>query len=152
MDEIFLIQTLDVTVKVILSAALSSIIGMEREYRQKIAGLRTHILVGVGSTLVVLTSIYTFEAYKDSTMMDPTRMAAGVIQGIGFLCAGTIIKAGDNVRGLTTAATLWIVACLGLAVGSGFYTAAVIVTIVVMGVLTLVRLFEAKLANKLDQH
>jgi len=139
---------LEITVKIFLSIFLSGLIGLEREFRQKGAGLRTHILVGVGSALIVLTSLHVFNMYKDITIVDPTRMITGIVTGIGFLCAGTIIRAGANVRGLTTAATLWIVSGLGIAVGAGDYGAAIIVTIAVSFVLIVVRSFEEKLGEK----
>ena len=132
----------EIFVKIFLSVLLSGLIGIEREYRQKIAGIKTHILVGVGSTLVVLTSLHLFEVYQARTVVDPTRMIAGIIQGIGFLCAGTIIRAGSNVIGLTTAATLWIVSGIGIAVGAGDYVSAVAVSIVCVLTLTLVRYLE----------
>ena len=139
---------LEITVKVFLAIFLSGLIGLEREFRQKGAGLRTHILVGVGSTLIVLTSLKVFDTYKDVTIVDPTRMITGIVTGIGFLCAGTIIRAGANVRGLTTAATLWIVSGLGVAVGAGDYASAIIVTLAVSFVLVVVRSFEKKLGEK----
>ena len=134
-----------VTFKIILSVTLSSIVGLEREFRGKIAGLRTHILVGLGSTLIVLTSLYLFDIYHTATNpVDPSRLIAGLVTGIGFLCGGTIIKDRDSVRGLTTSATLWIVSCLGISVGVGHYSAAIIGTIVVFLVLTVVRYAEMK--------
>lgn len=137
------------TLKIVLTVILSGLIGIERETRNKVAGLRTHILVGVGSALVVLTSFYIFDIYKSVTIVEPTRMIAGIITGIGFLCAGTIIRGGEQVSGLTTAATLWIVSCIGIAVGSGHYSAAIIVTIIVFFVLTVMRSFEYKLGERL---
>ena len=143
MSELF-----ETTFKIVLSILLSSLIGYEREMRQKGAGLRTHILVGVGSTLIVLTSLHLFDVYKDVTVIDPTRMITGIVTGIGFLCAGTIIQAESRVRGLTTAAALWIVSGVGIAVGAGHYSAAVIVSIVVFGVLISMRSVERKLSKK----
>lgn len=137
-----------VTFKVILIILLSGIIGLEREIRQKGAGLRTHILVGVGSTLIVLTSIYLFDIYKDKAVIDPTRIISNIVTGIGFLCAGTIIRAGTNVIGLTTAATLWIVSGLGISVGAGHYSAAAVVTACVVIVLIFVRYLEFKISEK----
>ena len=134
--------------KVLLAVLLSSLIGFERELRQKGAGLRTHILVGLGSTLIVLTSLHLFDIYKDITVIDPTRMITGIITGIGFLCAGTIIQAQSGVRGLTTAATLWIVSCVGIAVGAGHYLAAVFVSIIIFFVLIPMRSVEYKLSKK----
>lgn len=135
-----------VTMRILLAIILSGIIGIERELRQKGAGLRTHILVGVGSALIVLTSLHIFDIYKDVTIVDPTRMIAGIVTGVGFLCAGTIIQAESHVRGLTTAATLWIVSGLGIAVGSGNYPAAIISTIAVTFVLIFVRAIDAKVS------
>lgn len=129
------------TQKIFLSICLCGIIGLERELRNKGAGLRTHILVGVSATLVALTSFYLSDIYKDSNL-DPSRLLHGVITGIGFLCAGTIIRGGNQVSGLTTAASLWTVACIGIAVGAGQYTASIIFTFVVTFVLIGVRRLE----------
>ena len=119
----------EILIRLILSVILSGIIGLEREKRRKDAGFRTHILVGLGSTLIMLTSLYVFDIYKDSTAIDPARIASGVITGIGFLGAGAIIRSGGDVKGLTTAACLWIVAAIGLAVGSGYYFASFVTSI-----------------------
>jgi len=128
--------------KIFLSIFLCGAIGFERELRHKGAGLRTHILVGVSATLVALTSFYLSDIYKESNL-DPTRLLHGVITGIGFLCAGTIIRGGNQVTGLTTAASLWTVACIGIAVGAGQYTASIIFTVVVTFVLIGVRRLES---------
>lgn len=139
----------DIFLKIILATILSMMMGFERGLRHKGSDLRTHILVGVGSTLIVLTSIYLFDIYKDKTnVVDPSRMIAAIIQGIGFLCAGTIIRAGSNVKGLTTAATLWIVSGVGIAVGVGHFEAAILVSILVSGVLICVRPLEQKLDER----
>ncbi len=140
--------TTEIFIKIILAIVLSGLIGLERELRQKGAGLRTHILVGVGSTLIVLTSLHLFDMYKDVTIVDPTRMITGIVTGIGFLCAGTIIRSGDQVKGLTTAATLWIVSGVGIAVGAGHYSAATVVSSIVCLVLIIVRSLEIKIAKK----
>ncbi|MBF0521805.1 MAG: MgtC/SapB family protein [Candidatus Omnitrophica bacterium] len=132
-------------IKIVLTIFLCSVIGAEREVRSKVAGLRTHILVGVGSCLIVLTSLYLFDIYKGVVVIDPTRMIANIITGIGFLCAGTIIRSGPSVIGLTTAATLWIVSCIGISVGAGHYTAAVMVTLVVFIVLVGMRSIDSRL-------
>ena len=139
----------DMFLKIILAVILSILMGFERGLRHKGADLRTYILVGVGSTLIVLTSIYLFDIYKDkTTAVDPTRMIAGIVQGIGFLCAGTIIRAGSHVKGLTTAATLWIVSGVGIAVGAGQFEAAILVSVIVSLVLICVRPLEQKLDEK----
>lgn len=137
--------------RIILSVVLSGMIGIEREFRQKGAGLRTHILVGLGSTLIVLTSLYIFDTYKSIAIFDPTRMISGIVTGIGFLCAGTIIQAESRVMGLTSAAVLWIVSGVGIAVGAGHYVAAVAVSAIVFFVLVVLRSFEQKLVHKIKQ-
>lgn len=137
-----------VIVRLILSALLSGLIGVERQLHRRAAGLRTHILVCVGSTLIMLTSLYIFDIYKEIAPVDPSRIAAGVITGIGFLGAGTIIRYGEEIRGLTTAASLWVVAAVGLAVGCGFYSAAIAATILVLMALLLLRRLENKILGK----
>ncbi len=127
--------------KFLLSIALCGIIGLERELRHKGAGLRTHILVGVSATLVTLTSFYLSDIYNSSGL-DPSRLLHGVITGIGFLCAGTIIRAGNQISGLTTAASLWTTACIGIAVGAGQYIASIIFTVLVTFILIGVRHIE----------
>ncbi|MGZ7442407.1 MgtC/SapB family protein [Paenibacillus sp. TH7-28] len=107
---------------------MGGIIGYEREINRHAAGLRTNILVCVGSTLIMLLSIYGFTQFlnEPSVRSDPARLAAQVISGIGFLGAGTIMQRGSSIKGLTTAATLWVMAAIGLAVGAGFYYPAVV--------------------------
>ncbi|HPB68390.1 MAG TPA: MgtC/SapB family protein [Candidatus Omnitrophota bacterium] len=135
--------------KLVLTILLCSLIGGEREARNKGAGLRTHILVGLGSGLFVLTSYHIFYTFKNETLVDPTRIITGIVTGIGFLCAGTIIRCESNVIGLTTAATLWIVSGIGMAVGAGLYSAAIVVTLAVFFVLVGVRSLEKRLKNRL---
>ncbi|CDF58455.1 MgtC/SapB family protein [Thermobrachium celere] len=117
-----------VVFKLILSLLLGGIVGYEREFKNRPAGLRTHVLVCLGATLVQIISI---DYYKVNgvTNYDPMRLGAQVISGIGFLGAGTILKEGVNVKGLTTAASIWAVACIGLAVGSGLYFEGIITTL-----------------------
>src|SRR2546421_3670477 len=118
--------------RVALAAALGAVLGLERELRDREAGLRTHLLVSLGSALFTIVGAYGFHAFLDSganvVRADPTRIAAQIVTGIGFLGAGAIIRQGLSVRGLTTAATLWVVAAVGLAAGAGYYSAAVIST------------------------
>ncbi len=133
-----------VILRLTLSVLLSGLIGMERQMHRRTAGLRTHILVSLGSCLIMLTSLYVFDIYKDKVPLDPARIAAGVITGIGFLGAGTIIQEREGVRGLTTAASLWVVASLGLAVGIGFYSAAMFTTLLALIVLFFLRYIEAR--------
>ena len=122
--------------RLVLAAVLGGAIGIERELREREAGLRTHLLVSVGSALFTIVSAYGFHAFLTSgqsvVRADPTRIAAQIVTGIGFLGAGAIIRQGLSVRGLTTAATLWVVAAVGLASGAGYYSAAVITTALVL--------------------
>ncbi|HZK39117.1 MAG TPA: MgtC/SapB family protein [Clostridia bacterium] len=112
-----------------LAGVFGGIIGFEREHSHRPAGFRTHILVAVGAALVMLTSSYIFTEYQGLTNMDPARLGAQVISGIGFLGAGTILREGFSVKGLTTAASLWAVSCIGLAVGIGYYEGALVATV-----------------------
>lgn len=134
--------------RLLMATLLSGLIGFEREARGRTAGFRTHILVCLGATLIMLTSIYIFEAYKSVASMDPARIAAQVVTGIGFLGAGTIIRSGASVRGLTTAASLWAVAGIGLAVGVGFYFGAIVTTILVFVTLEVFSKMEEALDMK----
>jgi putative Mg2+ transporter-C (MgtC) family protein len=126
-------DTLTVLVRLLVSFVLGGVIGLERESHRRPAGLRTHILVATGSCLVTLVSIYSASVASPlgGSAVDPTRIAANIITGIGFLGAGTILRDGMTVRGLTTAASLWVVAGMGLAVGFGFYAGALAVAILV---------------------
>lgn len=121
----------EMVLRLLLAAFLGGIIGLERENLNKAAGLRTHTLVSVGSCLIMLVSISMYKQFNSEVNADPARLAAQVVSGIGFLGAGTIMRSGVNVKGLTTAATLWVVAGIGLAVGSGNYLAASLTTILV---------------------
>ncbi|MFH1790541.1 MAG: MgtC/SapB family protein [Candidatus Omnitrophota bacterium] len=125
----------EITAKLLLACMLSAMIGLEREIHGSPAGLRTHILVCVGSCLIMLTSIHIFHVYKQLAPVDPSRIAAGVVTGIGFLGAGTILHYRGSVLGLTTAASIWLVAAVGLAVGTSFYAGALVTA--ALGVLTL---------------
>jgi putative Mg2+ transporter-C (MgtC) family protein len=126
----------EVLLRLALAAVLGAAIGFERELREREAGLRTHLLVSLGSALFTIVSAYGFHAFLTSgasvVRADPTRIAAQIVTGIGFLGAGAIIRQGLSVRGLTTAATLWVVAAIGLAAGAGYYSAAVITTVLVL--------------------
>lgn len=135
----------DITVRLLLAVVLGGLIGLERDKRDLPAGFRTHILVCLGSALVMLISIYGFEDVIDRTNIqaDPARLAAQVVSGIGFLGAGTILVHGFAIRGLTTAASLWVVAGIGLAVGAGFYFGAVLTTALVLFSLVLLNRLES---------
>jgi len=117
--------------KLLVACLLGGLIGYQRESSHRPAGLRTHILVCVGSALVMVTSEYIFNVYKGVTNLDPARLGAQVISGIGFLGAGTILSDGSTVKGLTTAAGLWAVSCIGIAIGAGFYSGGITAALLV---------------------
>lgn len=136
--------------KLFIAAILGGLIGWERETRGRPAGLRTHLLVCIGVTLMMLVSEHIFtnyEGYKNDSVLriDPARIAAQVVTGIGFLGAGTIIRARASIRGLTTAASLWLVAGIGLAVGSGFILPAVFTTAIAIATLILLPKVEGRM-------
>lgn len=137
-----------IILRLTVALVLSGLVGLERQVHRRTAGFRTHILVSLGSCLIMLTSMYVFDIYKNVTAIDPSRIAAGVITGIGFLGAGAILResGGDGIKGLTTAASLWVVAAIGLAVGCGFYKAAVFTTALTLVVLLFLRYIEAALS------
>jgi putative Mg2+ transporter-C (MgtC) family protein len=132
-----------------IAALIGGAIGFERETLEKSAGLRTHMLVCVGAALFMVCSLLLVEEFKDSSLVsrvDPTRIASTIVTGIGFLGAGIIFRNEEGVRGLTTAAGLWVAAAIGMAVGSGFY-----ITAVGSGILTLIILFVMRrLQQRLD--
>lgn len=131
-----------VIISLLLSIGCCSIIGIEREKRGRSAGLRTHLLVGFGSTIIMVISIYGFSSIW--TTRDPARLAAQVIAGVGFLGAGAIIhnKSGSGIKGLTTASTIWLVMAIGLACGSFNFLLAILATAIVLIVLTVFRKVE----------
>lgn len=137
-----MISVLEILVRLVVAAVCGSVIGYQREITERPAGFRTHVLVCIGSALIMMVSIYPF---GDASRVDPTRIAAQVVTGIGFLGAGTIIRQGSIVRGLTTAASLWTIAGVGLAVGAGFYSAALLTTALVFVVLSGFKIIETRL-------
>lgn len=134
----------EMILRIALAMAIGGAIGWEREKSNRPAGFRTHILVAVGAAVVMLLGEMSLEKYADITTLDPTRLGAQVISGIGFLGAGTILRDGISVRGLTTAASLWAVACLGLAAGGGFYEAAALGFIAIILTLTIFEYLEKR--------
>jgi putative Mg2+ transporter-C (MgtC) family protein len=134
--------------RVVVAAGLGGAIGLERELREREAGFRTHLLVSVGSCLFTLVSAYGFSEFRTGSV-DPTRIAAQIVTGIGFLGAGAIIRQGFSVRGLTTAATLWVVAAIGMASGAGYFSAAVITTALVLFSLWPLRIVAFRMVNRL---
>ena len=139
---------MEILIRIVVSIILGSIIGLEREITNKSAGLRTQILVCLGSCIFTILSIYGFStAVTLYPLGDPARIAAQIITGIGFIGAGTVLRNGPTVFGLTTAATLWMAASIGMACGSGMYDVATIATFASVLVLTLIRVFERKVLN-----
>lgn len=139
-DNFYIILT-----RLLIALVLAGVIGFERELKNHSAGFRTHILVGVGSCLMMLLSLFGFEMFLeeyDNIRFDPARIPSYVISGIGFLGAGTIIVYGGTIRGLTTAASIWTVAGLGLVVGAGMYAAAVLTTVIILLSLIFLNNFE----------
>ncbi len=143
-----MIGSLQIVFRLLLAAVLGGMVGLERELHEKAAGFRTHILVCIGSCLMMLTSLHIFDIYKGLTTLDPARIAAQVVTGIGFLGAGTIIRYGATVRGLTTAASIWTIAGVGLAVGSGFYLAAIITSLIMLLSLYMLSRVDATVSKK----
>jgi len=130
--------TLQMILRLCLASLLGGVVGIERGSGDRPAGLRTHILVSAGSALLMLVSAYAFQDWAGNH--DPGRIAAQVVSGIGFLGAGTILHEGFNVRGLTTAASLWMVAAIGLACGAGMYIIAIVATVIML--ITLITFHE----------
>lgn len=132
--------------------AVGGVIGLERSYHGRPAGFRTHTLVCLASSMLMLVTLYQAKwlppgASIDSFRTDPTRMAQGIMTGIGFLGAGVIFKEGLSVRGLTTAASIWMTSAIGVLIGIGFYYPAVVATILTVGVLSLFRVIEARIPS-----
>ena len=147
------IENADILLRIIFSIILGSIIGLERELTNKSAGLRTQIMVCLGSCLFTILSIYGFStAVTLYPLGDPSRVAAQIITGIGFIGAGTVLRQGLTVTGLTTASTLWIVAAIGMACGCGKLNIAVVSTILAVAILVLIRMFEMKIMPKNLKH
>jgi len=123
---------LDLSARLIIAAILGALIGAEREYHGHPAGIRTHMLVALGSAIFTVLSIHGFGQEADASRVDPTRIAAQIVTGIGFLGAGAILKDGVVIRGLTTAASLWATAAVGLGAGAGEYVVAIVGAAVVL--------------------
>ena len=136
-----------VFIALVLSVVLCGAIGIEREWKGRSAGLRTHLLVGVGSCIIMIISIYGFPALFENKR-DVARLAASVITGVGFLGAGTIVHRGSGIKGLTTAATIWIVMAIGLACGSFNFVIAIASTLIILFVLVSFQKVEAKINER----
>lgn len=145
-----MINPVDTIIRLLLGALLGGIIGFERQSHGRPAGFRTHLLVSLASVLIMIVSddYYRLSALNPEIIrIDPARIAAGAITGIGFLGAGVIIKSGFTVQGLTTAACLWVVSAIGLAVGSGLYLAAIVTFIITIFALLILRKVETGISR-----
>lgn len=147
------LSPVDILMRMLCAMVVGTIIGIEREYTHRPAGLRTHILVALGACAVMITGQLIFSQYRPlGGTSDPARLAAQVISGVGFLGAGTIMREGVNVKGLTTAASLWAVACLGIAAGGGYYQVALIGMVLMFITLTLLELLQNLLMKGNRRH
>lgn len=139
----------DVFLRMLCAMAVGTVIGTEREYSKRPAGMRTHILVALGACAVMLTGQMIFIQYNAyGATPDPARLAAQVITGVGFLGAGTILREGPTVHGLTTAASLWAVACLGVAAGGGYFAIALVGTVFIFITLTFFEMLQNRLVGQ----
>ena len=143
----------EISFRLIAALAAGGLIGLERSYRGRAAGFRTHALVCIASSLLMLVTVYEshwFHADSEGARatIDPTRMAQGIMTGIGFLGAGVIVKEGLSVRGLTTAASIWVTAAIGILTGIGFYFAAGLGTVLTLGTLSLFRWIEGRIPTE----
>ena len=139
---------IDTAVRMAVAAVMGMAIGVERELREQAAGLRTHMLVAVGACLFTIVSAYGFQGV--ATDVDPSRVAAQIVTGIGFLGAGAILREGLSVRGLTTAASLWITAAIGMAVGLGMYWASGVAVAITLVSLLALRPFRRRLRGRAE--
>ena len=146
------LSDLDIGLRLLLSAVLGGAIGVEREIRDREAGIRTHLLVALGACLFTLLSAYGFHSFLASgatvVRADPTRIAAQIVTGIGFLGAGAIIREGLSVRGLTTAGSLWVSAAIGMAAGAGWYVAAIGTTVITIVALWPLRIYAYRIIER----
>jgi len=149
-------EWLNILTHLLVATAAGGLIGLERSYHGRPAGFRTHTLVCVASSLLMLVTMYQgtwfVGAALDTVRVDPTRMAQGVMTGIGFLGAGVIMREGLTVRGLTTAASIWITAAIGILAGVGFYSAVVMASIITIGTLTVFRKVENLMPSQVFAH
>ena len=139
----------EIVIRFFCAMMIGAVIGMEREFTHRPAGLRTHMLVALGSCAVMITSQMLFCQYRPyGSTADPARLSAQVITGVGFLGAGTILREGATVKGLTTAASIWAVACLGIAIGAGYYVVAMVGFGCILVTLTVFEWLQHKLLKK----
>jgi putative Mg2+ transporter-C (MgtC) family protein len=146
----------DITLRLIAALLVGALIGLERSYHGRPAGFRTHALVCLSTCLLMLITVYESRWFPSVTQgriaMDPTRMVQGIMTGIGFLGAGVIMKEGLSVRGLTTAASIWATAAIGILIGIGFYFPAVLAILFTLGILSVFRWIETKIPRQFYAH
>lgn len=146
-------EYLEISFRLVAALAAGGIIGLERSFRGRAAGFRTHALVCIASSLLMLVTVYEHQWFVvqggSRVVVDPTRMAQGIMTGIGFLGAGVIVKEGLTVRGLTTAASIWVTAAIGILTGIGFYFAAGLGVVLTLGTLSLFRWIEGRMPTEL---
>ena len=146
-------EFLQILLRLLAALAAGGIIGLERSFRGRAAGFRTHALVCIASSLLMLVTVYESQWFSSPAgsrvVIDPTRMAQGIMTGIGFLGAGVIVKEGLTVRGLTTAASIWVTAAIGILTGIGFYYAAGLGVVLTLGTLSVFRWIEGRMPTEL---
>ena len=147
-----MISDTDLIVRLLLAAGLGGVIGFERERAHKVAGLRTHSLVAIGAALLSIISVYGFGDFVDGSSFDPSRLISNIIVGIGFIGGGAILRQGSRIMGITTAATLWLVAAVGIATGIGFFVGAIAGAIIGYLVLTVLWHMEKRIIAKMPYH
>jgi putative Mg2+ transporter-C (MgtC) family protein len=149
-------EVLNIVLRLVAALAAGGIVGIERTYHGRPAGFRTHTLVCTASCLLMLVTVYESHWFNagaaQRVVVDPTRMAQGIMTGIGFLGAGVIMREGLTVRGLTTAASIWITAAIGILVGIGFFLPAALATAATLGTLSAFRWIEARMSSELYAH
>jgi len=151
MPEFFQSQEWTMILQLLLAAFLGGLIGVEREALRRAAGLKTYILVCVGCALFTIVSYAGFKEFVGTTSFDPSRIAAGILTGIGFIGAGTILRRENKIEGVTTAAGLWVTSAIGVAVGLKFYVLAIFTALLSLFVLTILRSAEYKIEEKKDE-
>jgi putative Mg2+ transporter-C (MgtC) family protein len=146
-------EWLNILTHLLVATLAGGLIGLERSYHGRPAGFRTHTLVCVASSLLMLVTMYQAKWFTgaplDTVRVDPTRMAQGIMTGIGFLGAGVIVREGLTVRGLTTAASIWVTAAIGILAGVGFYSVVLIGSVITIGTLTVFRKIESRMPSQI---
>lgn len=144
-----MISEVEMILRIVVAVALGALVGLDRERQHQPAGLRTHMVLVAGSTLAMTLSINLAMQFRALVPNgDPARLAAQVLSGIGFLCAGAILRFGPTVKGLTTATSLWTMAVVGLAVGAGYYLTGVAITVLLLVILTVLNVVEARFVKR----